>query len=99
MDTPKPRGRKATKCSCRIWDLWAANPSASAAELPGMAQGARQIKISWDSQWLLTGNGEEFDVWPLGIPQLLKVAQTTVGREFTDSERARFGLRPVHPSS
>lgn len=93
-----PRGR-APAPSCRIWDLSAANPAESGVELPGIKEGlnrirkgVNQINISWDSQWLLTGSENGIWLWPLGIPQLLKVTATTVGRELTPAEIEHYEI-------
>jgi hypothetical protein len=78
--------------SCRIWDLWSPNPAGSCVILPDLDLGVDRIEMTTDDRWHITSSRDGVRAWPLGIEQLLAVAQRSIGREPNEEERRRYAF-------
>jgi hypothetical protein len=72
--------------TCRIWDLHARDPAASAAVLP--AARPDRIMITPDNRWVITAGAVGGRLWPLGVPALLELVPSAAGRALTADECA-----------
>src|SRR5262249_25591145 len=66
--------------AARLWDLSANEPAANPIVLRGRERAVSAVAISPDNRWLVTGN------WLLQMNDLINLARTTVGRNFSADE-------------
>ena len=66
--------------TARLWDLSAKDPAANPIVLRGRERAVSAVAISPDNRWLVTGN------WLLQMNDLINLARTTVGRNFSADE-------------
>jgi len=80
--------------TCRLWDLTARDPAASAVLLPKseLPFGADSVNASPGGHWLITNSADGVRVWHLGTSALIGLAQATAGRDLTDDERRLYDL-------
>jgi WD40 repeat protein len=80
--------------TCRIWDLKSPTLSDSSVLLPknGLPFGADRVDISLDGRWLITSSVDGVRLWPLGIQELIHLAERTTGRSFTEDEKRMYGV-------
>jgi len=92
-DTDVGAPRESDK-TCRLWDLQAQDPAASAVLLPKnhLPFGADGLDVSPDGRWLITSSVDGLRLWHLGTTTLMELAQVTAGRDFTDDERRQYDL-------
>jgi WD40 repeat protein len=78
-----------------LWDLTcetAEEFDLSHMVLKGYQSTVNCIKISADSRWLVTSDGNTIRVWDLNVDRLLARARRAAGRTLTDQERTIFGV-------
>jgi len=84
--------------TARLWDLRAEDPAASPLVLRGHDGWVYAVAISPDNHWLVTGSEDgTARLWLLQLNDLIDLARTTVGRNFSDDEwKLYFPGEPYH---
>jgi WD40 repeat protein len=73
--------------TARLWDLSAKDPAANPVVLRGHKGWVSAVAVSSDSRWAVTGSGDKtVRLWLLQINDLINLARTTVGRNFSADE-------------
>jgi hypothetical protein len=81
--------------TARLWDLRAKDPAANPVVLRGHDGGVTAVAISVDSRWVVTGSGDKTArLWLLQLNDLIDLARTTVGRNFSADRKRHFGDEP-----
>ena len=73
--------------TARLWDLGAKDPAASPVVLRGHDGSVSEVAISPDNRWIVTGGDDSAArLWLLQLNDLINLAHTTVGRNFSADE-------------
>jgi WD40 repeat protein len=82
----------------RLWDLTAPDPAAAPVHLHSHTDGIQAVAITPDNHWLVTGSLDNtVHLWTLQLDELIDLACSTTGRNFTQGEWEQF-INPA-PSS
>ena len=73
--------------TARLWDLSAKDPAANPIVLWGHENAVVAVAISPDNHWVVTGSEDKTArLWLLQTKDLMNLAHTTVGRNFSADE-------------
>jgi WD40 repeat protein len=73
--------------TARLWDLSAKDPAANPVVLRGHDGSVYAVAISPDNHWVVTGSEDKTArLWLLQTKDLMNLARTTVGRNFSADE-------------
>jgi len=73
--------------TARLWDFSAKDPAATPVVLRGHEDNVTAVAISPDNRWIVTGSEDNSaQLWLLQVNDLVDVARTVVGRNFSANE-------------